>query len=160
MDQNIETILDIVVWLLLTRRVVLVRYTSSLLLWRHKSTTCFHYPCPTEHSGGLVIAIVGTFHFKMRCDGLGNIHCNDTFEKIHRSRIVNFIDVTAMNFRKYCDEAQTFFYKKINQNNIFQHSRRRFLKNSEEWHNCAQDITSNKKTSHIKQLSLFAFFSE
>ena len=42
----------------------------------------------------------------------GKINCNDNFEKIHRSKIENFITVTAMIFFKYCDDAMTFFYKK------------------------------------------------
>ena len=54
----------------------------------------------TRNTGGLFIATLGTFRFKTRCDVLEKNHCNDSYEKIHRSRIVKCIYVTAMNFLK------------------------------------------------------------
>ena len=64
-------------------------------------------------TGGLFIAIVGTFRSKTTCDVLEKLlHCNEGFVKIHRSKIDYFVTVTAMNFCKYCDDVMTFFYKK------------------------------------------------
>ena len=63
-----------------------------------------------------------------------------------------------MIFWEYSNDTLTLFYKK-NQNNIFQRSRRRFRKNSDEWTNCVyqNDITSFKsiKSKGIKLLKFF-----